>query len=312
MVVDWNHDVWSYPHSGRPRAQAGVSSLLAAGHLANPLPRPQPRPGRGYHGGSYRNADPLYAFPRRRIVKHFVADSPLRTSSLRSLGAYANVFAIESFMDELALAAQADPVAFRLRHLADERAQAVIQAAAERAGWQAGVHQPGQGQNQGRAYGQGIAFAQYKNAQCYAAVVIGLYVDRATGRIALERAVVAADAGQIINPDGLSNQLEGGVIQAASWTLKETVRFDAQGAAAPRVAPPLGPDWESYPILTMAETPEVETVLLNRPGAPTLGAGEAAQGPTAAAIANAVFAAIGVRLRQLPFTPERVLHALRA
>jgi CO/xanthine dehydrogenase Mo-binding subunit len=299
QIIDWNHDVWSYPHGSRPRPAAGVSSLLAAGHLATPLSRPQPRPGSGAHGGSYRNADPLYAFPRRRIVKHFVANSPWRTSSMRSLGAYANVFAIESSMDELALAAQTDPVAFRLRHLQDERARAVIQAAAERAGWQPGVRQPGAGQGEG----QGLAFAQYKNDRCYAAVIVDLAVDRATGVIALKRAVVAADAGLVINPNGLSNQLEGGVIQAASWTLKEAVRFDGQGIASV--------DWQSYPVLTMSETPEVETVLLSPPGAPPLGAGEAVHGPTAAAIANAVYDAVGVRLRQLPFTPGRVLAALQ-
>jgi nicotinate dehydrogenase subunit B len=299
QVIDWNHDGWSYPHGGRPGGAGPASSLLAAGHLAEPFPRPVPRAGRGYHGGSYRNADPLYAFPRRRIVKHFVAQSPVRTSSLRSLGAYANVFAIESAMDELALAAGADPVEFRLRHLNDERARAVIEAAATRAGWQRGVRTPGQGNGHGR----GLAFAQYKNERCYAAVIIDLEVDPSTGAITLGHAVVAADAGQIINPDGLSNQLEGGVIQAASWTMKEAVPFGAQGAA--------GFDWQSYPVLALAATPTVETVLLDRPGAPSLGAGEAVQGPTAAAIANAICHAVGVRLRRLPFTPERLLQAIQ-
>ncbi|HXF61345.1 MAG TPA: molybdopterin cofactor-binding domain-containing protein, partial [Caldilineaceae bacterium] len=274
---------------------AGGSGLLAAGYLAESLPTPPPRPGGGAHFGSYRNADPLYAFPKRRIIKHFVPHAPVRTSSLRSLGAYANVFAIESFMDELARAAQADPVEFRLRHLADARARAVIQAAVERA-----ERQPIRGAETGR----GLAFAQYKNDRCYAAVVIDLHVNRASGVITLQRAVVAADAGQIINPDGLSNQLEGGLIQAASWTLKEAVRFDAQGR-------PASADWESYPVLRMDEAPEVETVLIDRPDLPPLGAGEAAHGPTAAAIANAVYAAVGVRLRQLPFTPARVLAALQ-
>jgi CO/xanthine dehydrogenase Mo-binding subunit len=302
QIIDWNHDVWSYPHGSRPRPAAGASSLLAAGHLATPLSPPQPRPGSGAHFGSYRNADPLYAFPRRRIVKHFVANSPWRTSSMRSLGAYANVFAIESSMDELALAAQADPVDFRLRHLQDERARAVIQAAAERAGWQPHPKGTRRWPGAGDEHGRGLAFAQYKNDRCCAAVIVDLAVDRATGVIALKRAVVAADAGLVINPNGLSNQLEGGVIQAASWTLKEAVRFDDQGIASV--------DWQSYPVLTMSETPEVETVLLNPPGAPPLGAGEAVHGPTAAAIANAVFDAVGVRLHQLPFTPARVLSAL--
>lgn len=217
---------------------------------------------------------------------------------MRSLGAYANVFAIESFMDELALAAGSDPITFRLRHLQDERAKAVIEAAAERAGWQPG--QPATGAGQGR--GRGLGFAQYKNQKCYAAVIVEAQVDTTTGQIRLERAVIAADAGQIVNPDGLANQLEGGVVQAASWTLKEAVRFDQAGV--------LSQDWQSYPILTFTEAPEIETVLLDRPDQPWLGAGEATHGPTPAAIANAVFEAVGVRLREIPFTPERVLAAL--
>ncbi len=297
-VVDWNHEVWSYPHSGRPRPHTDGSTLLAARHLARPILPPPSRPSRGRHGGSHRNADPLYAFPRRRIVKHFVADSPLRTSSLRSLGAFANVFAIESFMDELARAAQADPVAFRLEHLDDPRARHVLQAAAERVGWQPGVRAGGEGQGRGR----GIAFAQYKNEKCYAAVVVDLEVERESGAIRLQRITIAADAGQIINPDGLRNQLEGGAIQAASWALKEVVRFGPEGLASR--------DWQTYPILTFDEAPEVDVLLIDRPGEPPLGAGEATVGPTAAAIANAVFHGVGVRLRHMPFTPERVRAAL--
>jgi CO/xanthine dehydrogenase Mo-binding subunit len=298
QISAWNHEVWSYPHLGRPRPDGGTSGLLAAWHLAEPFARPPLRPSLAPHVDGHRNADPLYAFPKRRIVAHFVPDSPLRTSSLRGLGAYGNVFAIESFMDELARTIGADPVEFRLRHLADERARAVISAAAEKAGWQAGRRLQGEGR------GRGIAFARYKNRQCYAAVVVELRVERASGQIRLERVVIAADAGQIINPDGLSNQLEGGVYQSASWTLKEQVTFDQSGVTSS--------DWESYPILTFPEAPVIETVLLNRPGQPHVGSGEATQGPTSAAIANAVFDAIGVRLRQVPFTPERVKAALKS
>jgi CO/xanthine dehydrogenase Mo-binding subunit len=295
-VIDWNHDVWSYPHSSRPRpAGEGESGLLAAWHRERPFSPPPPRNLMGTHFGGYRNADPLYAFPQRRIVSHFVPHSPLRTSSLRSLGAYANIFAIESFMDELAHAAGVDPVAFRLQHLTDERAKAVIQAAADKAGWRSGERPA----NNGR--GRGIAFAQYKNSQCYAAIVVELRVERESGQIHLERAVIAADAGQVVNPDGLSNQLEGGFVQAASWTLAEQVVFDQQGI--------LSQDWDSYPILRFSGVPLIKTVLLNRPDLPFLGSGEASQNPTPAAIANAVFDAIGVRLRQIPFTPERVRAA---
>jgi CO/xanthine dehydrogenase Mo-binding subunit len=270
--------------------------LLAAWHLARPLQPPQPQPVQGYHFGDYRNADPKYALPHRRIVTHLVPDSPLRTSALRSLGAYANVFAIESFMDELACAAGVDPVAFRLQHLADEQARAVISAAAKRAGWQPRTQPAANGR------GQGMAFAQYKNIQCYAAIVVTVEVDGESGQIHLKQAVIAADAGQIVNPDGLSNQLEGGFFQAASWALQEQVTFDNQTIT--------GRDWDSYPILRFSGAPEIHTVLLNRPNLPFLGSGEATQGPTPAAIANAVFDTTGVRLRELPFTAEKVRQAL--
>lgn len=295
-VIDWNHDVWGYTHSGRSRSGDETSGLLAAWHLAEPLARPQPRPSRGSHVGLYRNADPLYAFPRRRIVKHLVPDSPLRVSALRGLGAYANVLAIESFMDELAHLVGADPVEFRLRHLTDARARDVIAAAAEKADWQP-YHRP-----RGDGRGRGIAFAQYKNRQCYVAVVVDLSVNRASGQIRLEHAIIAADAGQIVNPDGLSSQFEGGFIQGASWTLKEQVAFDRYGV--------INADWYTYPVMRFPDAPKIETVLLNRPGQPYLGSGEAAPMPTGAAIANAVFDAVGVRLRQVPFTPERVKAAL--
>lgn len=297
-VVAWNQDIWSYPHSGRPRANGTVDSgLLAAWHLADPIPAPPRRMMGGRHSGSFRNADPLYTFSDRRVVVHEHPVSPLRTSSMRSLGAYANVFAIESFMDELAHAAQIDPVAFRLQQLTDERAQAVIRAAAAKAGWQPRAIPNHSGK------GQGIAFAQYKNIQCYCAIVVDVTVDRASGQIHIDKAVIAGEAGQVVNPDGLSNQLEGGFVQAASWTLHEAVHFDAEGITSC--------DWDTYPILRFTEAPVIETVLLNRPELPFLGAGEASQNPAPAAIANAVYAAVGIRLREIPFTRERVLGALR-
>jgi CO/xanthine dehydrogenase Mo-binding subunit len=294
-VLDWNHDVWSYPHLGRPRGGGRQSGLLAAWHLDKPWAKVQRMPIHASHIGSHRNADPLYDFSHKRIVKHFVTNSPLRVSAMRGLGAYGNVYAIESFMDELAHTAGIDPVEFRLRNLKDNRAKAVIQAAAEKSDWLSG-------QKLGENRGRGIAFAQYKNRQCYTAVIVDLQVDRQSGEIHLERAIIAADAGQVVNPDGLSNQLEGGFVQSASWTLKEQVNFDESGI--------IGQDWDSYPILRFPEVPKIETVLINRPELPFLGSGEAAQGPTPAAIANAVFNAVGVRLREIPFTPERLREAL--
>jgi CO/xanthine dehydrogenase Mo-binding subunit len=296
QVIDWNHDVWGYAHSSRPHAGGDTSDLLAAWHLAKPCARSPLRPSRGHQAGVHRNADPPYHFRhlasrRPRIVKHFVPDSPLRVSALRGLGSYANVYAIESFLDELAHVAGVDPLKFRLRHLEDERAQAVLQAAVDEAGPRA----------EGR--GRGIAFAQYKNRQGYVAVVVDLSVDRASGQIHLERAVVAADVGQIVHPDGLSNQLAGAFTQSASWTLKEQVTFDAHGITSV--------DWSSYPISSIRDAPQIEIVLLNRPGQPYLGVGEGAQGPAPAAIANAIYDAAGIRLRRVPFTPDRIQAALR-
>jgi CO/xanthine dehydrogenase Mo-binding subunit len=220
---------------------------------------------------------------------------PLRVSALRALGGYSNVFAIESFMDELAEAANADPVAFRLKHLKDPRGRAVIEAAAQQAGWQSGGER-------GTGRGRGIGFARYKNLAAYLAVVAEVEVERATGTVRVTRAVAAIDAGQVVNPDGLRNQTEGGLIQAASWTLKEQVGF-----AGRRVT---SRDWSGYPILTFPEVPAVEVAVLDRAGERSLGAGEAAQGPMAAAIGNALAQATGIRFRDLPLSPDKVKAAL--
>jgi CO/xanthine dehydrogenase Mo-binding subunit len=219
----------------------------------------------------------------------------LRTSALRSLGAFANVFAIESFVDELAKASGADPLAFRLRHLDDARARAVLEAMGERLGWRRRDLPAG--------WGQGIAFARYKNAKAYAAVGIELEVTEAA-EVRLHRAVIAADAGQVIDPGGLTAQLEGGLMQSASMSLYEEVRFDATGITSR--------DWDSYPILRFDNVPEVDTILMERPSEPCLGAGEATAGPTPGAIANAICAATGLRLRRLPFTPDTIRMAALA
>jgi CO/xanthine dehydrogenase Mo-binding subunit len=294
-VVDWNHDVYSPPHLGRSRPDVQTSSLLGSWYLSTPMKKQKLAPGMWKESGAHRNANPLYNFSHRRIVKHSLERSPLRVSSLRSLGAFANIFAIESFMDELALQADIDPLEFRLRNLTDERAVAVLEAAAEKAGWQ-------DEWECNKSRGRGVALSQYKNKACYAAVIVELSVDQEDGQILLERAVIAADAGQIVNPDGLSNQLEGGFVHAASMTLTEEVDFDRKGITSD--------DWESYPILRFTVAPIIETVLLDRPGHPFLGAGEGVTGPTPAAIANAIFNAAGIRMRSIPFRPDRVIGAL--
>ena len=293
-IVGWSHELWSYPHSTRPGASAGVN-LLAAQHLANPLLRQLPADVPQPAGGSDRNSIPLYEFPNVRVVKHYIPEAPLRTSALRTLGGYANVFALESFMDELAAAAQADPVEFRLRHLKDPRARAVIEAAAQRAGWTPKARGDG-------TRGRGFAFAKYKNLACYCAIAADVTVDRKSGKVRVTRAVAAVDVGQVVNPDGVVNQIEGGLIQSASWTLKEALRFDRTRVTTR--------SWADYPILRFEEVPQVEVVILNQPNERFLGVGEGSQGPAAAAIANAIANATGVRLRALPFTPARVKAAL--
>ena len=290
-IVDWVEDIWSNGHSTRPGAQKGVN-LIAAWHLAQAYepspPRNPPLPG----GGSHRNAIPIYEFPNQHITNHLIKRMPVRVSAMRALGATANVFAIESFVDELAAAAGADPVEFRLRHLKDPRARAVIETVAEKAGWKKGEKGDG-------SRGRGIGFARYKNGASYVAVIVEVEIGN---EIRVKRAWVAIDSGLVINPDGLVNQTEGGLIQTVSWVLKEAVQYDRE-----RV---LTQTWNDYPILTFEEVPEVEVTVINRPDLPPLGAGEGAQGPTAAAIANAVFNAIGARVRDLPLTRDKVISAL--
>ena len=288
-ILSWRHESFGFSHAGRPRPAKGFSNLQSSWWLASPR-QPVPRqPAMFAEVGIHRNLEPIYAFPNKRLIKHFVASSPLRTSSLRSLGAFTNVFAIESFMDELAHLVGRDPFEFRLAHLEDRRARTVLEALRDRAP-----------DPEDETAGRGIALARYKNRQTWCAVMVDVHVSD-DASVSLDRALITADAGLVIDPDGLINQLEGGFIQAASWTLKEAVRWDADGVTSR--------DWESYPILTFPEVPVIETYLLDRRLERALGAGEASTGPTPAAIANAVFAASGIRLRDIPFTPDRVREA---
>ena len=290
-IVDWTHDLWSNPHSGRPGRHKDPA-LCAAWSLEGGTPQPPgvnvPLP----QGGSHRNAVPLYDFPNQRVGNHLITTTPIRVSSLRSLGGYANVFAIECFMDELAALAGADPVEFRLRHLRDPRARAVLETVARKAGWK--TRERGDGSR-----GRGVGFCKYKNLGSYCAVIAEVSVEEA---LRVPRVWAAVDVGRSVNPDGVVNQIEGGVVQSTSWTLKEQVRFDRS-----RI---LSRSWEDYPILSFTESPQVEVTLIDRPEEASKGAGEGAQGPTAAAIANALANALGVRVRDLPLTPERIRAAI--
>jgi len=287
-VVEWDFEGWSNSHSTRP---GGAGNLMPAWYLASPFQQPAPEPIPMPEGGGDRNSIPYYTLPNVHVVHHFIPSMPLRVSALRSLGAYTNVFAIESFVDELAKAAGADPVAFRIRHLTDQRARDVVNAAATRFGWE--------GFQRRRGLGRGFAFARYKNLAAYFAVAVEVSVEHETGRARLVRAAAAIDSGQAVNPDGLRNQVEGGIVQSMSWTLFEAVTFDATRITSV--------DWSAYPIARFADVPDrIDVDVIDRPGQPFLGTGEAAQGPTAAALANAIADATGARLRDLPLTRDRI------
>jgi nicotinate dehydrogenase subunit B len=294
-IADWNYEVWSNTHSMRP---GGAGCLLAAQHMAKPFAVPPAKPLPLPEGGGDRNAIPLYTFPNAHVVHHFIPDMPIRISAMRSLGAYHNVFSIESFMDELATLAGADPVEFRLKHLENQRGRDVIEKAAQGFGWLKGQQAPPD-------RGFGFAFAQYKNLAAYCAIASEVEVNRETGRVRLVRAVAAVDSGQVVNPDGLINQIEGAIVQSMSWTLYESVTFDDTRITSI--------DWQTYPILRFEAVPDsIEVHIINRPGKPFLGSGETGQGPAAASIANAIANATGKRLRNLPLTRKRVKDAIDA
>jgi nicotinate dehydrogenase subunit B len=290
-IADWRHSIWSNGHTARP-GRAAQPALLAATELANPFPRyistNPPQVGGG--GGADRNSIPLYDFPSWQIECHRLLTMPVRTSALRTLGAHGNVFAVESFLDELASERGEDPVAFRLRHLSDERARDVIRTAAKGANWKPDMR-PG--------VGYGVGFARYKSTGAYCAVVAEV---EGAKEISVKRLTIAVDVGEAINPDGVVNQIEGGAIQATSWVLKERVRFDRQRITSNT--------WTAYPILRFSEVPDVQVEVIQRPDSEPLGAGEAAHGPVTAAIANAVFDALGVRVRNLPITRDSLIAAM--
>ncbi len=285
LITAWNAEVWSDTHSTRAAGKAG--HLIAGRHLEKPFAFAGDR----FSGGSHRNSSPIYNVPSRQI-KLFNYKGPLRTSSLRSLGSYANIFALESFMDELAFKARLDPVEFRLKHLSDERIIELIQTLAQKSGWKSFKKQKNRG--------IGFAFSQYKNQAAYFGAVAEVYIDHPAKKIRLSRLTGCIDAGQTINSDGLKNQTEGGMIQSASWTMMEEVKYDQNGIVST--------NWNSYPIMRFMDSPQTEVFIIDRPEKNPLGAGEAAQGPVAAALANAVFNASGKRLREIPLLYEKLME----
>lgn len=308
-IQAWQHEVWSNGHALRP-GRATVPVLLAATQIEPPpgqrradwdaaqLSQNMPM---AVGGGAERNAIPGYTFGGQHVVSHRLLTMPLRTSALRSLGAHANVFAIESFLDEIARACDGDPLALRLAHLADTRAQAVLVQAAQLARWSDWLARSAATRQADADAGRGLgmAYARYKNTGAWLAAVAQVVVQ---DRVRVEQLWLAVDVGTAINPDGVRNQIEGGALQALSWTLHEAVRFDDKGV--------LSTGWGHYPILRFSDVPQVHVHLMAHPDdAPPLGAGEAAQGPVSAAIANAVCDALGLRVRRLPIDGQALLAA---
>jgi nicotinate dehydrogenase subunit B len=289
-IVGWRHAIWSNGHTARP-GRAAQPALLAAFELATPFPRLiSTNPPQANGGGADRNAIPLYDLPAWQITSHRLLTMPVRTSALRTLGAQGNVFAIECLLDEIAAERHEDPVQFRLRHLQDERAKDVIRTVARRADWKPA-------KKSGTGYG--IGYARYKNTGAYCAVVAEIEGDE---DIRVKRLTIAVDVGEAINPDGVVNQIEGGAIQATSWVLKERVRFDSDRITSN--------SWTDYPILRFSEVPAVDVEVIQRAEIEPVGAGEAAHGPVTAAIANAVFDCLGIRVRHLPITRDSLIAAM--
>jgi CO/xanthine dehydrogenase Mo-binding subunit len=290
-IASWSLHLWSGTQVRRPGFLPGLVDFVSTSQLAAPIPFSDPRSNPYAFVSSDRNADPLYEIPHVQIVRHHLPEMAFRLSSLRALGGFANVFAIESFMDELAEAAGCDPVEFRLRHLSDPRARAVVERAAALAGWSSGGLL---GDNRA----QGFAFARCKNTAAYVALVADVEIGE---EVRVLRLAGAVDAGLVINPDGVLNQIEGGAIQAASWTLLEEVTFDSCSITST--------SWASYPILRFTQAPSLDFEIVGGDCNPPCGVGEASQGPTAAAIGNAVARALGLRVRDLPINRAQIVKA---
>ena len=291
-IVDWTQDIYSNTHSTRPGEKEG-NNLISSWYMEKPQTRSPvtniPLPA----GGSHRNGIPLYSFPNQQINNHLVREMPVRVSAFRTLGAFANIFAIESMMDVLAKEANSDPIEFRLRHLQNQRGKDVILKVAEMSNWKPN---PKRVKKNGKLYGRGMGFSQYKNLQVYCAVVADIEID-ATGKIRVTDIWAAAEAGLIINPDGFKNQIEGGLIQAVSWTIHEEIKFNKTGIQTA--------SWSDYPILRFEDVPNVHVELINRPNEKSIGVGEG-NAPIVGAISNAVAMATGGRIYDLPLSPPKV------
>jgi nicotinate dehydrogenase subunit B len=303
-IDSWSHDVWSFPHSNRPGPSGGMDgcNLRSAWYLAEPIKPSKALDGPLPNGAAGRNAVPIYAAANQRITTHYHSEMPIRTSALRTLGGFFNAVSAEMFIDELAAQAKLDPVTFRLRNVKDERLVAVLKKAVDMSGWLPAPVQVRKPLAR-EMLGFGVGLSRYKNQDSYVAVVAQVAVDTSSGAIRVARLWSAVDTGRAINPDGVINQIEGGMVQATSWILLEAGRFD-EGIMR-------SVDYAEYPILDYIDTPVMQSFLIDRPNLPSLGAGEGSQAPAGAAIANAIFAATGRRINEVPFTRERVLAGMK-
>jgi CO/xanthine dehydrogenase Mo-binding subunit len=288
-MLGWSGEGW-VPHSTLVLVQTTASAKLNAADGGMP-------------GSGNWHANPPYDIPAAKALMHRVAETPFRPSWIRTPGRLQNCFAVESFTDELAAAAGQDPVAFRLAHMADPRARAVIEGAAQASGWD-GRPSPRGGQGGDVRRGRGIAYIRYDNVRTYAAAVMAVEVDLRSGEIRVSDVWAAQDCGQVINPDGIRLQVEGQVVQTLSRTLSEEIQWEGNAITSL--------DWSTYRIMRFPDAPNVRTVIIDRPDQPMWGAGEMVTSVVSAAVGNAVFDATGVRLRHAPFTPERVKAALAA
>ena len=292
-ISHWHHELWANGYSSRP-GRSLIPTLLGASQCAQGQPMPLAiNPPLAAGGGSDRNAIPGYSFDNTHVVNHRLTVMPIRTSAMRALGAFANVFAIESFMDELAHASGQDPLQFRKLHMQDPRSLAVLNAVVDRSSW---WHLP-----KAEGVGHGVAWARYKNTSAWCAVLARVQAGETLRVLQLD---VAVDVGRVVDLDGVINQTEGGALQGMSWALKEAVQFDRTRITTQ--------SWADYPILRFSEVPELKIHVLDQPEQPSLGAGESVQGPVAAALSNALFDALEVRVRNLPLSQDHILQALNA
>jgi nicotinate dehydrogenase subunit B len=293
-VVAWETEAWL------PVATQGLPNIPLLAPIEAGINQPLGRSS----GQIQQNIDPPYRVGAVHAVVHWIEDSPFRTSPIRTPGKIANVFAVESFVDEVCALAKADPVEYRVRRLADPRAQEVLRRAAARMGWQPRPSPRPVDPGAAVLTGRGIAYVHYKHAENHVAMGMEVAVERATGVIRVTRVVCAQDCGLMINPDNVASQLEGNILQTLSRTLHEEIVFDRDRVTSL--------DWARYPILRFDEVPTIELEMIQRLDEPPFGVGEAASAPVPAALGNAVFDATGVRLRVVPFRPDRVKAALSA